>query len=284
MNNFNRVSQALHYIDDNLMEDLDFKHIADVFHFSPFYFHRIFSTIVGKTITAHIRDRRLLKACQLLANTDESITSICVNCGFDSSQAFSRTFKNSFGVSPNSYRKHGYAPVAVTAEEMIIKFTNRLKGGILVSPNIIKKEPLLIAGVTGDGSKTGELWQHFIELDQKIGLNNKLSDNGYEVRIYAESECKCHVGVAVSDSKVNKPFTLLQLPASEYASFDVYVVKGYESENSAMDEWLESNKERYVQKLYDGMPYAVEFYDERFHGNNEDSIVEIWIPLEKKQP
>lgn len=282
MNNFNRISQALHYIDNNLNENLDFKHIADVFHFSPFYFHRIFSAIVGKTITAHIRDRRLAKACQLLANTDKSITSIFISCGFSSSQAFSRTFKNCYGVSPSNYRKLGYVPVVISVEEMIIKFTNRLKGGIFVYPNIIKKESMLIAGVTGDGSETEELWKRFMEINEKIGLNNKLSDNGFEIRIHTENGCKCHVGLPVSDDNVNSSFALLQLPASEYASFDVYVAKGYESENSAMDEWLDVNKKSYVQKLYDGNPYAVEFYDERFHGNNTDSIVEIWIPIEKK--
>lgn len=282
MNNFNKIAEALHYIDNNLKEDLDFKHIADTFHFSPFYFHRVFSAIVGKTITAHIRSRRLEKACKLLANTDKSITSICIECGFDSSQAFCRTFKNSYGVSAKEFRSLGYVPVELSVEEMIIKFTNRLKGGILVHPNIIKRDSLLIAGVTGDGRKTGELWQHFMELDKEIGLNNKLSDNGYEIRVYSESECQCHVGVSVSDNNVNSSFTLFQLPSSVYAAFDVYVAKGYESENSAMDEWLDANKDKYKQRMHDGKPYVVEFYDERFHGNSEDSIVEIWIPVEKR--
>jgi predicted transcriptional regulator YdeE len=74
----------------------------------------------------------------------------------------------------------------------------------------------------------------------------------------------------------------MELPPSQYASFDVYVANGYDSENSAMDEWLELNKDKYTQKLYDNNPYAVEFYDERFHGNDTGSIVEIWIPIEKK--
>jgi len=282
MNNFNKIAEALHYIDNNLKEDLDFKHIADRFHFSPFYFHRVFSAIVGKTITAHIRSRRLEKACKLLVNTDKSITSICIECGFDSSQAFCRTFKNSYGVSPKELRSLGYVPVELSVEEMIIKFTNRLKGGILVHPNIIKRESLLIAGVTGDGRKTGELWQRFMKLDKEIGVNNKLSDSGYEIRVYSESECECHVGVSVSDNNVNSSFTLFQLPSSVYASFDVYVAKGYESENSAMDEWLDAKKDKYSQRMHDGKPYVVEFYDERFHENSEDSIVEIWIPVEKR--
>lgn len=282
MGNFKRISEALQFIDNNLNENLDFIKVADTFHFSSFYFHRMFSAIVGKTITAYIRDRRLAKTCQLLAYTNESITSICIQCGFDSSQSFCRTFKNHFGVSPSNYRKLGYIPIVMSVEEMIIKFTNRLKGGMLVHPNIIKKESLLIAGITGHGDKTGELWQSFMETETKIGLENKLSTDGYEIRIYSDNECQCHVGVAVSDSRINSDYSLVELPSSEYALFEVYVAKGYDSENSAMNEWLEKNKDKYTQKLYDGKPYVVEFYDERFNGSNSDSIVEIWIPIDKK--
>lgn len=149
-------------------------------------------------------------------------------------------------------------------------------------PNLIKKNRLLIAGVTGDGNKTGEVWQKFIALHTKIGLKNKLSDNGYEIRIYTNNECSCHVGFSVANNDVDGSFTILELPASEYASFDVYVSQGYDSENTAMDEWLETNNRGYIQRLYDGKPYAVEYYDERFHGDEADSIVEIWVPVKKQ--
>ena len=51
------------------------------------------------------------------------------------------------------------------------------------------------------------------------------------------------MGVCVSDSEVDSAYTLLKLPASTYASFEVYVTGDYDSENDAMDEWLEANKE-----------------------------------------
>ncbi|MHB1153860.1 MAG: GyrI-like domain-containing protein [Eubacteriales bacterium] len=150
-----------------------------------------------------------------------------------------------------------------------------------MNPHIFQKEALIIAGVTGDGNKTGELWENYIRLNKVIGLSNKLSDNGFEVRIYSDNECICHVGVSVSDKNVNNSYNLLELPASEYASFLVKVAKGYDSENFAMDEWLKQNKDKYNQKLYVGKPYVIEYYDERFHGNETDSVVEIWIPIEK---
>ena len=150
-----------------------------------------------------------------------------------------------------------------------------------MNPTIINRKKLIIAGVSGDGKKTGEIWQSFMKLNEIIGLRYKLTENGYEIRVYTHDECKCHVGFAVKNHDVDKSFTIMELPASEYASFDVYVAKGYDSENSAMDEWLRTNTQGYVQRLYDGNPYAVEYYDKRFHGNKDDSIVEIWVPIER---
>ena len=48
-----------------------------------------------------------------------------------------------------------------------------------------------------------------------------------------------------------------------------------------MDEWLASNEEGYSEKLLNGKNYCVEYYDERFSGEESGAIVEIWIPIEK---
>ncbi|HOB91480.1 MAG: AraC family transcriptional regulator [Bacillota bacterium] len=281
MERFQRISEVLHYIEEHLYEIEDYEQVADAFCFSPYYFHRLFSAVVGKPIGSYIRERRLAKAAELLTDLDKTITSICFECGFNSSQSFCRSFKNSYGVSPSEYRKQGYTPVVMSVEEIIEKFAKKLRGGILVHPKMIKRGKLLIAGVTGDGSKTRELWEKFTELHRRIGFKNKVSDNAYEVRIYDDNKCTCHVGVCVSDPQVDSSFTVLELPASTYAAFEVYVARGYDSENDAMDEWLEANKERHRQRTIDGNPYVVEFYDERFQGDSEDSIVEIWVPIEE---
>jgi predicted transcriptional regulator YdeE len=73
----------------------------------------------------------------------------------------------------------------------------------------------------------------------------------------------------------------MKLPASNYAVFEVLVARGYNSANAVIDEWLETNRDKYRQRLIDGKPYAVEFYGERFKGDSEDSIVEIWVPIEE---
>ena len=280
---FDSIKEALAYIDDHLDEPMSFESLVKRFHFSPYYFHRMFSVIVGKTIAAHIRDRRLARACAQLAGTQASVLNIALDCGFNFAQAFSRAFREAYGLSPSDYRGQDFAPVVVTVDEMIMKFTNRLKGGIYVNPKIIKRDALSIAGVSGDGSKTGEVWQAFEKLGSEKPLADKLSGNGYEIRLYDGAWCTVHLGFAVSGAPHDEAYELYTLPASEYAAFDVYVANGYGSENSAMSEWLQTNQQGYSERLLDGAHYCVEYYDERFNGNQAGSIVEIWLPIEKKQ-
>lgn len=282
MGNFPIIKEALEYIDSHLDEPIGFESIAEKFHFSPYYFHRMFSIIVGKTISVHVRDRRLLRACIQLTSTDKPVLDIGLDCGFTSAQSFSRTFSGVYGLSPSEYRKQGFAPIVVTVDEMIMKFTNRLSGGVYLHPNIIKRDTLLIAGVSGDGNKTGDVWSAFIKLGGEKPLTNRLSNNGYEIRLYDGDTCTVYAGMEVSSRQVDPAYSLFELPASKYASFDVYVANGYESESNAMNEWLEINSEGYSEKLLGNTHYLVEYYDERYNGSETGSIVEIWVPIERK--
>jgi predicted transcriptional regulator YdeE len=113
-------------------------------------------------------------------------------------------------------------------------------------------------------------------------VKGKISENSYEIRVYDGEQCIVHVGYAVSSAGNDGGYSIFSVPASEYASFDVYVANGYDSENKAMDEWLETNGQGYTERLLGGKHYCVEFYDERFHGDESGSIVEIWVPVEKR--
>ena len=281
MNNFTKIGEALKYIDGHLDEKINLESLSEKFYFSPYYFHRLFTAVVGKSLAAYIRDRRILFACRQLGTTDNTVLEITLNCGFHSAQAFSRTFSDLQGISPSEYRKQGYQPDIISADELVMRFTNRLRGGILLNPNIIKRDRLLVAGTCGDGSKTWDVWNAFEKLSAEKPLGNTLSGHGYEVRMYEGERCTVYAGNVVSDRKVDSAYTLLELPPCRYASFEVYVSNGYESENNAMDEWLASNEEGYSEKLLNGKNYCVEYYDERFSGEESGSIVEIWIPIEK---
>jgi AraC-like DNA-binding protein len=90
LSSFPEIKKALEYIDGHLDEPISLKAISERFHFSPYYFHRMFSAIVGKTFAVHVRDRRLQLACVQLSSTDDSIVNIGLACGYDSAQSCPR--------------------------------------------------------------------------------------------------------------------------------------------------------------------------------------------------
>lgn len=88
MKNFAQISEALKYIDAHLDEPITLEALAEKFYLSPFYFHKVFSSIVGKPLAAYIRDRRVLYAGRQLCTTDKTILDIALDCGFQSPQSF----------------------------------------------------------------------------------------------------------------------------------------------------------------------------------------------------
>lgn len=282
MNNFHKISEAIKYIDAHLNETLSVQLIADQFAFSPYYFHRLFTSIVGKSMIAYVRDRRIAYACKMLNETDRKVLDIALDFGFDSAQSFSRAFKSITEMSPTEYRARQIVPCIVPAAELVKQFTNRLKGGIVMNPNMIKRDKMILAGVSGAGTETAEIWKRYMKLYEDTPLTDKLSDDSYEVRIFDSKTEKESVFVGCeisSDCESCGEYEIFQIPSSEYASFDVYVKDGYESENNAMEEWLVSNEKGYVRNLWEGKLYCIEHYDARFDGSGDESIVEIWLPV-----
>jgi AraC family transcriptional regulator len=100
-----RINKVIDFINSNLKNEITLDDLADVANFSKFHFHRIFTSIVGETLSQFILRLRLEKAAgYLYANTDLSITEISITTGFSSVSIFSRQFKKHFKVSPSQWR------------------------------------------------------------------------------------------------------------------------------------------------------------------------------------
>ena len=100
-----RINRVIDFINSNLKREIALSELATVANFSKYHFHRIFTSIVGETISQFILRLRLEKAASYLnANTDLSITEISITSGFSSVSIFSRQFKKRFKVTPSEWR------------------------------------------------------------------------------------------------------------------------------------------------------------------------------------
>ncbi len=66
---------------------------------------RTFKKLTGYTVIQYINILKIQKACDLLHETRKSITEIALDCGFNSTMYFCKTFKAILNITPTDYRK-----------------------------------------------------------------------------------------------------------------------------------------------------------------------------------
>jgi AraC-like DNA-binding protein len=99
-----RLKRAAAFIDAHLDRPLDVDTIADAAGLSPSYFARLFRAWSGRSVMRYVRQQRVHRARQLLADVDLSIKQVAARCGFDDPYHFSRVFREEDGLPPSQYR------------------------------------------------------------------------------------------------------------------------------------------------------------------------------------
>lgn len=84
-------------------------HFSDQANLSQHYFSDLIKKETGRSPKDHINDFVIEKAKTLLLNTEQSISEIAYDLGFNYPHYFTRLFKNKSGMSPVAYRQHHQA-------------------------------------------------------------------------------------------------------------------------------------------------------------------------------
>ena len=99
------VSHAEAYIREHFREDISRDDVAAAVYVTSSYLSRVFRTETGMKITDFLTRCRIEEAKRLLRTTDQSVSGIAVESGFESFSYFSTVFKKVVGMTPVQYRK-----------------------------------------------------------------------------------------------------------------------------------------------------------------------------------
>lgn len=99
------IAPALDYIENNYMRQFSIEFLADLCHWSPTHFRRIFNSIMRISPLSYVNNTRIQKSCSLLCSTEESILSISEAVGFQSVSSYNRYFIRLMQQSPREYRR-----------------------------------------------------------------------------------------------------------------------------------------------------------------------------------
>ena len=100
-----RIQAVLEYIIINQEKHIELTTLYNMVDISPSSFRRLFKANTGKTPGEFINELKMNVALKKIISTEEAISSIAYETGFECPNYFTRQFKKRFGVSPNVYRK-----------------------------------------------------------------------------------------------------------------------------------------------------------------------------------
>lgn len=175
MNYYERIQNAIDYIEDRLDLELGLPNIAKEAYMSLSSFYRLFFSMTGFTVKEYIRRRRISKASWILQNPSEKVIDIALQFGFESQEAFSRSFKQLTGMTPGvcrkTKRKYEYGRINLM-EQCFEEQDNSLSDKYPDIKVLKELKPIRVAYYRYIGkSPEGYAWKVLMEWVKRMGLN-----------------------------------------------------------------------------------------------------------------
>lgn len=100
-----QINALVSRITEHLADEHSVTALATELGMSESRFSRFFRKATGNTFTDFVNRVRISRACQLLMDTDQQITHICYEVGFNNVANFNRRFLDIRGMTPSEFRR-----------------------------------------------------------------------------------------------------------------------------------------------------------------------------------
>ena len=101
-----KIEQAKQFIERNFDKKVTLEDVAGQLCLSPKYFSRIFKEINGQGFNEYRLSVKVAQACELLKNSDHTVTEISNRLGYQNLESFIRMFEKMMKLSPTQYRRN----------------------------------------------------------------------------------------------------------------------------------------------------------------------------------
>ena len=100
-----QLKQVLEFIENSYKMPLTLEEISHSVNMSPKYFCKFFQEMTHRTPIDYLNYYRIERACYQLLTSEQSITEVAYNSGFNDLSYFIKTFKRYKGTTPKRYLK-----------------------------------------------------------------------------------------------------------------------------------------------------------------------------------
>ena len=276
----NPVEKSLWFIENRLSGEISLREISRAAGVSSHYLARAFGAATGYSLMRYARGRRLSEAAKKLAAGAPEILTVALDAGYGSHEAFSRAFRDYFGMPPDTVRADGSIATLKLMEPIRMDKTLLTE---LAPPQFKVSENLLIAGIGARYTfETNEAipsqWQRFAPEIGNVPRQIGPETYGVSGNFKDDGSFDYVAGVRVADfSELPNGFTVFRLPPWKYA---VFSHRGHVSElrrthYTIWNKWLPES----------GMEFAnapnFELYMKEFDSRTGDGPIEVWMPIKE---
>ncbi len=93
------------YLQNHLQEDVSLNVLAHEFHLNAQYISQLFKSEIGVGFLTYLTNIRIEHAKKLLLSTDDAISDISDQCGYNDYRVFTKVFKKKEGITPSQFRR-----------------------------------------------------------------------------------------------------------------------------------------------------------------------------------
>jgi AraC family transcriptional regulator len=274
----NPVQKAIWFIESHFAQVLDLDEIADAGGISRFHMSRAFVVATGLPVIGYLRARRLTEAARTLADGAPDILSVALEAGYGSHEAFTRAFRDQFGITPEQVRAARDLEPLKLVEPLMLDSSPRTD---LAPPRIEQGRALLIAGLAGRYGCEGPggipaQWQRF---NEHVGhIPGQIGDVAYGLCLNSDEAGNFDYisGVEVADfSDLPEGFASARVPAHLYAVFRhaEHISTIRQTMHAIYTEWLPNSDYEAADAPF------FERYGPEFDPRTGEGGLEAWIPV-----
>lgn len=99
-----RINKVCTYIQNHYAESMSLKQVSDLVFMSESNFCKFFKKATSTTFSDYLNDLRINEACHLLLSSEDNVSKIAHDCGFESLSYFNRVFLKKKQVTPSGFR------------------------------------------------------------------------------------------------------------------------------------------------------------------------------------
>jgi AraC family transcriptional regulator len=278
LSSMNPAQKALWFIESHLAGELTLDEIAGVAGISRFHMVRAFAAATGLSVMRYVRARRLSEAARALAGGAPDILTLALDADYGSHEAFTRAFRDHFGVTPEAVRSSTRLD-NLRLQEPITMDSTLIDN--LQAPRFLTGKPLLVAGLGErfsheNGAGIPGLWQRFHQSVANIPA--PVGKVAYGVCCNGDDAGNFDyiAGVEVSNfTDLPREFSRVRIPEARYAVFAHrdHISTIRRTVNTIWNHWLPASG----FQMADAPNF--ERYDENFDPLTGNGGFEIWVPI-----